>query len=108
MRHILPTRSSLGGSGCDVMSWGQWMVVNWTIEEELQIESRARIPLVDDDAQAIRQLCCSLVKQNAYYERILRQATARIMELETAELLASYKPKHQTFWKKWLNFLRHH
>ena len=91
MRHILPTRSSLGGSGRLVMSWGQWMMVSWTIEEELQLEAQSRSALHHHDDEAVRNLCASLIKQNAYYTRLLKQATGHIAELEMSDYLRHYQ-----------------
>jgi len=70
------------------MAWGQWMIVEWTLEEELKIEAQTRIAFTHDDIDGIRKLCASLIRQNAYYERVLRQATGHIAEIETAAMLA--------------------
>jgi hypothetical protein len=64
------------------MSWGDWMVVDFSIEEELQIESQARTVLHCNDAAEVAKLCSSLVKQNAYYSKLLKQATGHISKLE--------------------------
>ena len=70
------------------MSWGKWMVVEFSIEEELQIESQARTVLHCSDSNEVARLCSSLVKQNAYYQKLLRQATAHIAELEMISILS--------------------
>ena len=70
------------------MSWGNWMVVEFSIEEELQIESQARTVLHCGNATEVARLCSSLVKQNAYYSKLLRQATGHIAQLEMAAFLA--------------------
>jgi len=70
------------------MSWGQWMVVEFSVEEELQIENQARSVYRCTDTEQISRLCSSLVKQNAYYQKLLRQATGHIAELEMIALLA--------------------
>jgi hypothetical protein len=64
------------------MSWGKWMIVEFSIEEELQIENQARSALHCGDQKEVARLCSSLVKQNAYYQKLLRQATGHIAELE--------------------------
>jgi hypothetical protein len=69
------------------MSWGDWMVVAFSIEEELQIESQARTVLHCDNTAEVARLCSSLVKQNAYYAKLLRQATGHIAQLEMEILL---------------------
>jgi hypothetical protein len=70
------------------MSWGQWMVVEFSVEEELQIENQARSVYRCTDTEQVSRLCSSLVKQNAYYQKLLRQATGHIAELEMIALLA--------------------
>ena len=70
------------------MSWGEWMVVEFSIEEELQIENQARTVLHCDNATEVARLCSSLVKQNAYYSKLLRQATGHIAQLEMEAFLA--------------------
>jgi hypothetical protein len=69
------------------MSWGKWMIVEFSIEEELQIESQARSVLHCGDQKEVARLCSSLVKQNAYYQKLLRQATGHIAELEMIAIL---------------------
>lgn len=64
------------------MSWGQWMVVEFSIEEELRIESQARSVLHCEDSMEVAKLCSSLVKQNAYLIQLVRQATGHISQLE--------------------------
>jgi hypothetical protein len=70
------------------MSWGDWMVVEFSIEEELQIESQARTVLHCGNTAEVARLCSSLVKQNAYYTKLLRQATGHIAQLEMEAFLA--------------------
>ena len=70
------------------MSWGDWMVVEFSIEEELQIESQARTVLHCGNATEVARLCSSLVKQNAYYSKLLRQATGHIAQLEMTAFLS--------------------
>lgn len=77
------------------MAWGDWMVVNWTIEEELKIESQARSAFTEENAHAVRSLCASLIRQNAYYERVLRQATGHIAEIEAVAVLQQYETAQQ-------------
>lgn len=69
------------------MSWGDWMVVTFSIEEELQIESQARTVLHSGNTKEVARLCSSLVKQNAYYSRLLQQATGHIAQLEMEAFL---------------------
>jgi hypothetical protein len=69
------------------MSWGQWMVVEFSIEEELRIESQARTVLHCGDSEEVAKLCASLVKQNAYLSQLVRQATGHITQLELMQVL---------------------
>jgi hypothetical protein len=64
------------------------MVVEFSVEEELQIENQARSVYRCTDTEQVSRLCSSLVKQNAYYQKLLRQATGHIAELEMVALLA--------------------
>lgn len=64
------------------MAWGQWMIVEFSVEEELRIENQARIALNCDDTEQLAKLCSTLVKQNAYYSKLIAQATGHIGELE--------------------------
>ena len=64
------------------------MVVEFSVEEELQIENQARSVYRCTDTDQVSRLCSSLVKQNAYYQKLLRQATGHIAELEMVALLA--------------------
>lgn len=64
------------------MSWGEWMVVDLTYEEELRIEQQARSIIgASDDAQ-VRDLCASFAKQNAYQQKLISQAVKHISALE--------------------------
>ena len=63
------------------------MIVEFSIEEELQIENQARSVLHCGDSKEVARLCSSLVKQNAYYQKLLRQATGHIAELEMIAIL---------------------
>jgi hypothetical protein len=69
------------------MTWGDWMVVNFSIEEELQIESQSRSVFNCKDSSEVARLCSALVKQNAYYQKLLRQATGHIAKLELEAFL---------------------
>ncbi len=79
------------------MTWGDWMMVKWTIEEELRIEAQSRSALMHPDDRDVRSLCASLIKQNAYYTRLIQQATGHIAQLETSAFLGEHqtKPPHR-------------
>jgi hypothetical protein len=70
------------------MAWGQWMVVNLTIEEELEVERLARSAINHPEPEQVAAIAASLVKQNAYQKKILQQAVRYISELEIKNALA--------------------
>lgn len=65
------------------MAWADWMVVELSLEDELQLEREARAILSHDDHSEIARLCSTLVKQARYQQILLTQAVDRITELET-------------------------
>lgn len=69
------------------MAWNQWMVVDFSIEESLHLETQARIPIRHDNAEEVAKLCGSLIKQNYHLTKLLKQAVGRIAELEIQEFL---------------------
>lgn len=84
------------------MGWSEWMVVQRTVEQDLEIEKAARIPLHHDDAQAVRELCSKLVRHSMMQDMLVKQALGRIIELE-AMLMASdrQKPARRPWWRLW-------
>lgn len=58
------------------------MVVEFSVEEELRLENQCRSAHRCEDIEQLAHLCSSLVKQNAYYTKLVRQATGHIAELE--------------------------
>lgn len=69
------------------MGWADWMVVNMSLEDELQLERQARAILHHDDHAEIAELCFSLIKQTHYQQILLSQAVGRITELETQDFI---------------------
>lgn len=70
------------------MAWADWMVVDLTLEEQLQLEREARAILSHDDREEVAQLCSQLIKQTHYQQVLLNQAVGRITELETESFLS--------------------
>lgn len=68
-----------------------WMVIDFSIEERLAIETRARSALHHGNSEEVAELCASLIRQNAYQERLLAQATAHIAALESTQWRAAIK-----------------
>ena len=69
------------------MSWGDWMIVEWTLEEELQIEAQSRSALNHHSADEVRQLCSSLIRQYAYQNKLMKQAVGHIAKIEMEQFL---------------------
>lgn len=69
------------------MAWADWMVVNLSLEEQLQLEREARSVLSHDDHDQVAKLCAQLIKQTYYQQTLLSQAVGRITELETEGFL---------------------
>jgi len=70
------------------MTWGKWMVVEFTVEEELRLETQCRSAYNCTDLQQLAHLCSSLVRQNAYYTKLVKQATGHIAEIEMIALFS--------------------
>jgi hypothetical protein len=69
------------------MGWADWMVIDMSLEDELQLERQARTILHHDDHDEIAKLCFSLIKQTHYQQILLNQAVGRITELETQSFI---------------------
>lgn len=80
------------------MTWGKWLVISWTIEEELRIEAQSRTAITHENADDVRKLCASMIKQNAYQAQLIKQATAYICELELNAIASKPQPQptHRT------------
>lgn len=70
------------------MGWADWMIVNQSLEEELELERSVRDVQGCTDESALRALCVSLVRTNWHQAKLLRQAVGHIGELD-ASMLAS-------------------
>lgn len=64
------------------MGWADWMVVKLPFEEELTLEQQVREIKRGENPEATAELCAALTKAHAYQNRLLKQAVARITELE--------------------------
>ena len=70
------------------MGWADWMVVNQSLEEELELERSVRDVQGCTDEDALKTLCVSLVRTNWHQAKLLRQAVSHIGELD-ASMVAS-------------------
>ena len=64
------------------MGWADWMDVNQTYEEELEVERSVREVNKCDDEEALKMLCSALVRQSWHQGKLLSQAVTRISELD--------------------------
>ena len=89
------------------MAWADWMVVNLSLEDELQLEREARAILHHDDPEDIAKLCFQLVKQTHYQQKLLNQAVGRITELEAEgflhESLEVEQDRRMNWWRRILS-----
>lgn len=71
------------------MGWGEWMVINPSLQEELELEKTIRCVTANGDDDKVRQLCASLLRQNWFQQQLIRQATGHIAKLELEDFLRS-------------------
>ena len=67
------------------MGWADWMVINQSLEEELELECNVRDVQTCTDEDALRTLCISLVRTNWHQAKLLQQAVGHIAELDACE-----------------------
>ncbi len=67
------------------MGW-KWMIVNQSLEEELELERNVRDVQGCADESALKELCVSLVRTNWHQAKLLRQAVGHIGELDASTL----------------------
>ena len=58
------------------------MVVELSLEEQLAVETQARIVLNCPDSKEVAKLCSTLIKQNAHQSKLLSQAVRHIARLD--------------------------
>ena len=66
------------------MGWADWMVVEQSLEEELELERNVRDVWNCSDEDALKSLCVSLVRTNWHQAKLLRQAVGHIGELDAS------------------------
>ena len=64
------------------MGWADWMVINQSLEEELEVERSVREVHACTDEEALKELCVGLVRQTWHQQKLLAQACTRIGELD--------------------------
>lgn len=69
------------------MTWGQWMLITPSLQQELELEKSVRCIAASEDTAKVRELCVSLLRQNWFQQQLIRQATGHIANLEMQEFL---------------------
>ena len=64
------------------MGWADWMVVNQSLEEELELERQVRDIESCRDLSALQSACGALTRQRWHHQQLLKQAVGRIAELD--------------------------
>jgi hypothetical protein len=70
------------------MTWGNWMVITPSLQQELELEKSIRCITASEDAAKVQALCASLMRQNWYQQQLIRQATGHIAKLELEDFLS--------------------
>ncbi len=66
------------------MGWADWMVVNQSLEEELELERNVRDVQGCTDGDALKALFVSLVRTNWHQAQLLKQAVGHIGQLDAS------------------------
>ena len=69
------------------MGWADWMVVNQTLEEELELERTVRDVKSCADEDALKALCVSLVRTNWHQAKLPKQQLVTSVSLMSRCLL---------------------
>lgn len=81
---------------------GEWMVVEFSLQEELALEHQARQILAADDHEEVTKLCAQLARQAAYHQKLISQGVRYIAELEIKLALADDVASLRPWWKRLL------
>ena len=64
------------------MGWADWMVINQSLEEELdEVERSVREVYNCSDEEALKELCAGLVRQSWHQGKLLSQASPALASL---------------------------
>ena len=66
------------------MGWADWMVVNQSLEEELELERNVRDVQSCSDEDALKALCVSLMRTNWRKAELVKQAVGHIGALDAS------------------------
>ena len=70
------------------MGWADWMVINQSLEEELELERNVRDVQGCTDEDALKALCASLIRTNWHQAKLLKQAVGHIGSLDASMSLS--------------------
>ena len=73
------------------------MVVELSLEEQLAVETQARLVLNCPDSKEVAKLCSTLIKQNAHQSKLIKQAVHHIAALEATLYLQQSK---RPWWRR--------
>ncbi len=77
----------------------KWMVVELSLEEQLAVETQARLVLNCPDSKEVARLCSTLIKQNAHQSKLLSQAVNHIAILECSTMFL-IEPTRSRWWQR--------
>ena len=60
----------------------EWMIVEQSIEEELQLERTVREIQSCGDAETLSQLCVAMARQHWHQSKLLKQAVGHLASLD--------------------------
>ena len=62
----------------------EWMIVEQSIEEELQLEKTCREIQGCDDLEALSKLCIAMARQQWHQSKLLKQAVGHIASIDAS------------------------
>ena len=65
------------------MGWADWMIIEQSLEEELQLEKIVREIKGCNDKDVLMQLCVAMAQQNWHHSKMLRQAVNHIASMDS-------------------------
>lgn len=86
------------------MSWGEWMVVRLSVEEELKLEQTVRELQYQIGNEKVSKLCGSLLKQTYFQQQLIKQAVHHIATLEMERELSSRTVRRRRLAQVWRRF----
>ncbi len=72
------------------MGWADWMIVEQSLEEELELERTIREVQMLEDVGVLKDTCGALLRQNWHQRKLLAQSVERIAEMDAKLACADY------------------